>query len=80
MAGAGGHGQVGDGSVLGLAGTGGDYRQVAALLGQADGFQRLSQGANLVELDEDGVGDAGVRAPRQTLRVGGEQVVANKLG
>ena len=53
-----GHGQVGDGGVFGLAGAVGDDGGVAGAVGHLDGVQGLGQGADLVDLDEDGVGDA----------------------
>ena len=43
------------------------------------GVQRLGQGADLVDLDQDRVGDAALDALGQDLRVGDEQVVADEL-
>ena len=44
-----------------------------------DGVQRLGQRADLVELDEDGVGGALADALGQALRVRDEEVVAHEL-
>ena len=58
LAGVGGHGEVGDGGVLGLAGAVADDRGVAVLAGQLDGVEGLGEGADLVDFDEDRVADA----------------------
>src|ERR1700694_4451720 len=50
--------QVRHEGVLGLAGAVGDDGAVTRALGQLDGFERLGEGADLVELDQDRVGDA----------------------
>ena len=52
---------------------------VAGAVGHLDGVQGLGQGADLVDLDEDGVGHALGDAVGQTGHVGDEQVVANQL-
>jgi len=49
------------------------------LVGHVDGGQRLRQGADLVGLDEDGIGNVLVDAFPQDLRVGHEQVIADEL-
>lgn len=55
-----GHGQVGDGGVFGFpAAVGHDGSKVIGL-GEVDGFYGFGEGANLVGLDEDGIGDRGV--------------------
>ena len=74
-----GHGQVGDGGVLGLAGAVAHDAGVAGLLGHLDGVQRLGQAADLVDLDEDGVRATQLDALRQALGVRDEQVVAHQL-
>ena len=79
LAGVHGHGQIGDEGVLGLARAVGDHRGVGRLLGHLDGVQGLGQGADLVQLDEDGVGHALVDAFGQDLGVGDEDVVAHQL-
>src|SRR5690606_21207733 len=75
----GGDGEVGDEGVAGLAAAVGDDGAVAAVLGQADGPEGLGEGADLVDLDEDAVGDPAVDAALETLGVGDEQVVADEL-
>ena len=52
---------------------------VAGLVGHLDGLQGLGHGADLVELDEDGVAAAQLDALAQPLGVGHEQVVAHQL-
>ena len=68
LAGVQGHGEVGDGGVLGLAGAVGDDGGVARAVGHLDGVQGLGQGADLVDLDEDGVGDVQSRCPSSGAR------------
>ncbi len=79
LAGVEGHGDVGDGRVFGLAGAVRNDGGVAGAVGHLDGVQRLGQGADLVDLDEDGVADMLLNAGGQTLDVGDEQVVADQL-
>ena len=71
--------EVGDGRVFGLAAAMADDRRPAGLLRHRDGVQRLGQGADLVELDQDGVRGALADALGQALRVGDEEVVADEL-
>jgi len=52
---------------------------VACALGHVDGFDGLGEGADLVELNEDGVAGAHLDALRQALRVGDEEIVADDL-
>ena len=54
LAGVAGHGQIGDGHVLGLAGAVAHDAGVAGLLGHLDGLERLGERADLVHLDENG--------------------------
>ena len=68
-----GHGQVGDGGVLGFAGAMGDHGGVAGPVSGLDGLQGLGEGADLVDLDEDGVGHALFDAGFQALGVGDER-------
>ena len=72
-------GQVGDRRVLGLAGAVRHDRAVARLAGHPDRLEGLGQGADLVDLDEDRVGDAGLDPAAQALGVGDEEVVADEL-
>src|SRR5271166_3589205 len=80
LAGVGGHGDVGDCRVFGLAGAMADYRGEPGAMGHLDGLQGFGQGANLVDLDQDAVGAALGNASRQAFGVGHEEVVANNLG
>ena len=48
-------------------------------MAKCDGFERLGQRADLVDLDQDRVGAALFDARGQTFGVGDEQVVADKL-
>ena len=56
-----------------------NHRGVAVAAAQVDGFQGLGDGADLVDLDEDGVGHAFFNAALQPLDVGDEDVVAYEL-
>ncbi len=51
-----GHGQVGDGAVLGLAGAVGGNGPPAGPVAGLDGFDGLGQRADLVEFHQQGVG------------------------
>ena len=53
--------------------------RVAGLARHRDRGERLGQRADLVDLDEDRVGHAGVDAAPQALGVGDEEVVADEL-
>ena len=57
----------------------GDERSVAGVAGDADRLKRFGEGADLVELDEDRVGDAGRDAAAEDGGVGDEDVVADEL-
>ncbi|MNX46846.1 hypothetical protein D3C86_773940 [compost metagenome] len=52
---------------------------VARALGHLDGGQGLGQGADLVDLDQDGVGRAEADAAVEAIGVGDEEVVADQL-
>ena len=56
-----------------------DDRAVAGLPRQGDRVQRLSQRADLVDLDQDRVGDAAGDALLQARHVRDEEIVANEL-
>ena len=75
----GGDGEVGDGRVLGLAGAVRHHRGIAGLLRHAHGVERLAQRADLVDLDQDGVGDLLVDALLQAGDIGDEEIVADEL-
>src|SRR5580765_1766520 len=72
-------GQVGDRCVLRLAGAVGHDRCVAVLVGEPHRLDRLRQGPDLVDLDQDRVGDAALDPLLQTRRARDEQVVADEL-
>ena len=48
-------------------------------LGEVDGGERLGDGADLVDLDQDRVGHAQINALAEELDVGDEQIVADEL-
>ncbi|EDT89704.1 hypothetical protein BIFLAC_02337 [Bifidobacterium animalis subsp. lactis HN019] len=79
LAGVLGDGEIGDRGVRRLARTMGDHGGEAVLRGQLDGVEGLGNGANLVELDQQGVAGAHIDALLQTHRVGDEQIVADEL-
>mmetsp|Transcript_81542 Transcript_81542/g.226847 ORF Transcript_81542/g.226847 Transcript_81542/m.226847 type:complete len:508 (+) Transcript_81542:825-2348(+) len=79
LAGVQANGDVGNGVVLGLARAVRDDRGVAGALGHLDGGEGLGQCADLVDLDQDRVGDALVDAFLQDLGVGDEEVVTHQL-
>ena len=56
-----------------------DDRRPAGAASERDRLDRLGQRADLVELDEDGVGGVLLDRPRDPLGVGDEQVVADQL-
>ncbi len=56
-----------------------NHRAVAVLLCERDGVERFGQRADLIEFDENRVGDALVDAFLKNLGVGHKQVIANKL-
>ncbi len=55
------------------------HRAVAGTMREFDRLQRFRQGADLVHLHQDGVGDAGGDAAPQAFGVGDEIVVAHQL-
>ena len=52
---------------------------IAGTVGHLDGVQRLGEGADLIDLDEDGVGHLLFDTGGEALRVGDKQVVAHQL-
>ena len=79
LAGAGAYGEVGDEGVFGFAGAVADDRGVAVATSQLDGVEGLGDGADLVDFDEDGVGDFLLDSLLEALGVGDEEVVADEL-
>ena len=57
----------------------GHHGAVAGAVRHLHRFQGLGQGADLVDLDQDGVGDALVDAGLEALGIGDEEVVADQL-
>ena len=53
---------------------------IAGAMRHVDGGERLGQRADLVDLDEDRIGDPFLDAAREAFDVGDEQVVADELG
>ena len=80
LAAVGGDGDVGDGAVFGLAGAVAEHGGVGVFLGHLHGIEGLGERADLVHLDEDGVGHAELDALGEELGVGDEEVVADELG
>ncbi len=56
-----------------------DHRSVAGLVRERDRLERLGERADLVELDQDRVRDAGVDPAAQDGGVGNEDVVADDI-
>ena len=79
MASAGGHSQIGNGGVFGLAAAVADHAGVAIAAAQVDRLERFAQRADLIHLDQDRIGDAQINAPLQSGAVGHEQVIAHQL-
>ena len=79
MAGILGHRDIGDGGVLGLAGAVRDHRRKPGLVGHFDGLERLGEGADLIDLDQDRIGDALFDPLGQAGRVGNEQIITDQL-
>src|ERR1043165_7534089 len=75
----GGDGEVGDEGVFGLAGAVRDDGGAPGAARKLDAVERLGERADLVDLDENRVGDAQLDAFAQELRVGDEEVVADEL-
>src|SRR6218665_99681 len=79
VGGVGGEGDVGNGGVLGRARAVRDHGGVAGALGHFYRGKGFGQRADLVDLDQDRVGDALVYALLEEPGVGHEQVVAHQL-
>ena len=79
LAAIGGHRQIGDGGILGLAGTVRHNGGITRLVGHGEGLQGLAQGANLVNLHQDGISDAVFNALGQSRRIGDENIIPHQL-
>src|SRR5260370_16683161 len=68
LAGGRSHGEIGDESVFGLAGSMGNDGIVAGFTRELDGVNSFGYGSDLIQLDENGLADAPLaaagRAPR----------------
>ena len=73
------HRQVGDGSVLCLAGTVGYNGGIPGLMSHIDGLHGLRNRADLVEFDENGIAAFFFDALAQTLGIGDKQIVSHQL-
>src|ERR1700689_1504420 len=71
--------EVGDEGVGSLAGTVGDELGVSGVPADGHGLERLGHGADLVDLDQRGIGDAGRDGRADDFGVGDEDVVADEL-
>src|SRR5262249_10094542 len=74
-----GHGQVGDGRVLGFPAAVADDRGVAVPPGELDGVERFRQRTDLVPLDQNTVARRLGDALLQALGVRDEEVVTHQL-
>src|SRR6202035_2303269 len=79
LAAIGGDRKVGDGGILGLAGTVRHDGGIAGLVGHLDRGERLRQRTDLVDLEQDGIGTAVFDAVGKARDVGDEQIVADQL-
>ncbi len=57
LAGREGHRQIGDRRILALPAAVAGHRRILRAVRQLDGFDRLGQSADLVDLDQNAVGD-----------------------
>jgi len=79
LTGVGGHRNVADGGVFGFARAMADHGGVTVFLGQFDGVHGLGQRPDLVDLDQDRVGDALVDPSAKEFDIGDEEIVADEL-
>ena len=79
LAGGGGDGEIGDEGVFSFAGAVGDDGVVTGFACHFDGINGFGDGANLIELDENGVGDAFADAAGEARSVSDEEIVADEL-
>src|SRR5271166_633907 len=71
--------EIGDRRILRLAGPVRHHGGVARPMRHIDGGERLGERANLVDLDEDRIGDAFLDPPLKNFDIGNEDVVADYL-
>jgi len=72
-------GNVGNGRILGFAGAMRDHRRIAGAFGHLNRSKGFGQGADLVDLDQDRIGDALLNTLLEDLRVGDENVITDDL-
>src|SRR5436309_1472239 len=71
--------KIGDSRIFSLAGAMRHDGCVARAMRHFDGGARLGQRADLIDLDQDGIGDLFLDALRQALDIRDEKIVANEL-
>src|SRR6267378_52751 len=79
LAGGGSHGEISDESVFGFSGAVRDDGVVAGLAGHLDGINGFGDGTDLIEFDENGVGNSLLDAAREPRCVGDEEVISHQL-
>ena len=79
LAGTGADGEIRDEGVFGFAGAVGDDAGEAETAAEFNGFEGFRDGADLVDLDEDGVAAFFFNTAAETLSVSNEEVVADEL-
>src|SRR5271169_767711 len=71
--------EIGEERVFGFAAAMGDDGGVICFARHFDGFDGLTDRANLIELDQDGVADAFGDAARENFWIGDENIVSHEL-
>src|SRR6266545_951913 len=71
--------EIGNGHVFGFTRPMRDDGGITRFLGQVHGLQCLCQTADLVDLDENRVGDSGIDASLESISVRDKQVIAYQL-
>jgi len=66
----GGDGEIGDEGVFSFTGAVGNDGVVTSLAGEFDGVDSFGDGADLIEFNEDGIGNAFVDSAREACGVG----------
>ncbi len=79
LARASGDGEIGDESVFGFAAAMRNDGVVPGFAGEFDGVNGLRDATDLIELDEDCVGNSFVDAAREPLGVGHKEIIADEL-
>ncbi len=79
LPGTGGHSQIGNGGILGLTAAMGDDSAVARRSGDLHGLHGLGKCADLIGLDQNGIGSPLANALSQSVRIGDKQIVPHDL-